>query len=144
MFMRSQILDPCCGSRMFYFDKQHKNVLFQDIREEIIELHGRKPTVIAPDCIGDFTDMEYKDESFYLVIFDPPHLKWAGQKSFMRAKYGQLNDNWPEQLSKGFTECWRVLKPGGTLVFKWSDAQIKINDVLKLFGQQPVFGNRGR
>lgn len=27
------ILDCCCGSRMFYFDKSDSNVLFTDIRE---------------------------------------------------------------------------------------------------------------
>ncbi|HHZ8299539.1 TPA: SAM-dependent methyltransferase, partial [Proteus mirabilis] len=26
------ILDMCCGSRMFYFDKQDDHVLFNDIR----------------------------------------------------------------------------------------------------------------
>lgn len=27
------ILDPCCGGRMFYFDKQNPHVLFCDNRE---------------------------------------------------------------------------------------------------------------
>jgi len=28
------ILDPMSGARMFYFDKDHKSVLFGDIRDE--------------------------------------------------------------------------------------------------------------
>lgn len=31
--MEKTILDMCCGSRMFYFDKHDPNVLFTDIRE---------------------------------------------------------------------------------------------------------------
>ena len=31
--MKQRILDMCCGSRMFYFDKQDPQVLFTDIRE---------------------------------------------------------------------------------------------------------------
>lgn len=27
------ILDACCGARMFYFDKEDKRIVFQDIRE---------------------------------------------------------------------------------------------------------------
>lgn len=26
-----EILDACCGGKMFYFDKNNPNVLFQDI-----------------------------------------------------------------------------------------------------------------
>lgn len=31
--MKQRILDMCCGSRMFYFDKHDPQVLFTDIRE---------------------------------------------------------------------------------------------------------------
>ena len=31
--MKQRILDMCCGSRMFYFDKQDPQVFFTDIRE---------------------------------------------------------------------------------------------------------------
>lgn len=32
--MNTKILDPCCGSRMFHFDRQNENVVFGDIRTE--------------------------------------------------------------------------------------------------------------
>ncbi len=36
------ILDVCCGSRMFWFDKENKNVIFGDRRrEEHILCDGR-------------------------------------------------------------------------------------------------------
>lgn len=38
-----KILDVCCGSKMFWFDKNNKDVLFIDIREVETELcDGRK------------------------------------------------------------------------------------------------------
>ena len=29
----AEILDPCCGSKMFYYDKDSDTVMFCDIRE---------------------------------------------------------------------------------------------------------------
>ncbi len=31
-----RILDPCCGSRMFYFDRNHPDVLFGELRRETV------------------------------------------------------------------------------------------------------------
>lgn len=31
---KKQVLDPCCGSRMFWFDKNNNIVEFCDIRKE--------------------------------------------------------------------------------------------------------------
>ena len=31
--MKKFILDACCGSRMFWFQKNQPNTIFQDIRE---------------------------------------------------------------------------------------------------------------
>jgi len=127
---------------MFWFDKDNSDALFMDIRNEQFEIHGKKVNV-KPDVIGDFRDMPFDDESFYLVVFDPPHLKWAGPKSIMKAQYGQLDKStWPEDLKKGFAECFRVLKPNGTLIFKWSESQIPVKQVLELAPVQPLFGQQ--
>ena len=106
-----KILDACCGSRMFWFDREHENVLFMDNRElEDILCDGRK-LEIKPDIIGDFRKMDFPDESFQLVMFDPPHLLRAGEKSWIGKKYGKLNpETWKEDIKKGFSECFRVLK----------------------------------
>ena len=77
---------------------------------------------------------------FKLVAFDPPHLVRAGPKSWLAAKYGKLGPDWQEDLRKGFSECLRVLKPHGTLVFKWNETQIKVGEVLKLAPQPPMYG----
>ena len=80
------VLDPCCGSRMFWFDKENPHVVYGDIRKEQHELCDGRQLVIYPDMNLDFTDMPFDDESFHLVVFDPPHLERAGPKSWMAKK----------------------------------------------------------
>ena len=138
-----KVLDPCCGGRMFYFDKSNEKVLFADNRQEndFICSDGRRIT-ISPDIISDFRNMPFDDKSFKLIIFDPPHFKSAGPNSYMAKKYGKLNkDSWRADLSKGFNECWRVLDCGGTLIFKWNETQIKLREVLQCFSKKPLFGH---
>ncbi|MFI3069460.1 hypothetical protein [Streptococcus suis] len=90
--MTIRILDACCGSRMFWFDKAEPHTTYMDKREEEFEIHGKKIKV-KPDVVADFRDMPFDDETFNMVVFDPPHLLWAGQKSFMRAQYGQIESD---------------------------------------------------
>ena len=45
-------------------------------------------------------------------------------------------------LHDGFSECMRVLKPYGVLIFKWSDISISTREVINAFGQEPLFGHR--
>ena len=141
------ILDACCGSRMFWFDKQNENVLFIDKRRETVEAKdssnkkGIRVIEINPDIIADFTQIPFADESFYMVVFDPPHLKTLGETSWMAKKYGKLPGNWKEVISKGFDECMRVLKENGTLVFKWNESEIMANEVLSIIPYKPLFGH---
>ena len=89
----------------------------------------------------DFRALPYADGTFKLVAFDPPHLVRAGAKSWLAAKYGTLGQDWRDDLRKGFTECFRVLKEDGVLVFKWNETQIKLSEVLALTPHKPLFGN---
>ena len=80
---------------------------------------------------------------FYHVIFDPPHLVRAGDTAWMVKKYGKLEEeNWKQTLHDGFAECMRVLKPYGTLIFKWNETQIPVREVIEAIGQEPLYGNR--
>lgn len=140
------ILDACCGGKMFYFDKNDSRVLFQDIREvETTLCDGRKFEVI-PDVIADFTDMPYPEESFSLVVFDPPHLKYTGCKKeldgWQMVKYGSLGKDWKETISRGFSECFRVLKRGGFLIFKWNETDIRLSEILELTDAKPILGHK--
>lgn len=137
-----KILDACCGSRMFWFDKKNKNVVFMDNRQESCTLQDGRKLEVNPDVIGDFTKMPFDDETFYLVVFDPPHLLRAGKSSWLVKKYGILKDNWQDEIQKGFIECMRVLKKNGTLVFKWSEQQVRVSDILKAINVKPLFGTR--
>lgn len=105
-----RILDACCGSRMFWFDKQNPDVVFADNRELETTLCDGRKLVIKPDVKMDFRDMPYEDETFKMVVFDPPHLIHAGEKSWIGKKYGILPKDWETYISSGFDECMRVLK----------------------------------
>lgn len=141
--MTQRVLDACCGSRMFWFDKQNEDVLYMDNRQVNDVLSDGRTLSVNPDVIADFRNMPFDDDSFYLVVFDPPHLLRAGENSWLAKKYGKLNEErWEEDIAKGFRECMRVLKPNGTLVFKWNEDQIKLSEILNVIDEKPLFGNR--
>lgn len=85
------ILDMCCGSRMFWFDKLDPRALFADIRSEQHTLCDGRSLVISPDLVADFRALPFADASFPVVVFDPPHLERVGQTAWMGKKYGRLN-----------------------------------------------------
>jgi len=136
------ILDACCGSRMFWFDKSNPAVLFCDIRkEDHILCDGRKLN-IDPDVIADFRDLPFADGQFKMVVFDPPHMNQLGENSWMAKKYGRLSASWKDDIRAGFSEAMRVLEPFGTLIFKWNETQIKVAEVLELIDYEPLFGHK--
>jgi len=138
------VLDACCGGRMMWFDKKDERCLYADKRKEERSwdfYSGKKE--VKPDQIHDFRDMPYKDESFYHVVFDPPHRRNMSLKSVVGFSYGSLDkETWQEDLTKGFAECFRVLKENGTLIFKWNEVDIPLKEVLKLTTQKPLYGHR--
>lgn len=116
---KKPILDVCCGSKMFWFDKQNPEVEFCDNRTvPYHEYYPGRYIEIAPDTVSDFTSLPFDNKSFKLVVFDPPHLIRAGESSWMALKYGCLKENWPQMLHDGFRECMRVLDDYGVLIFK--------------------------
>jgi len=144
------VLDACCGTRMFWFDRKDPRAFYIDIREgeRVVDVgtkgtKGCKPLIVAPDLIADFRNLPFKDETFYHVVFDPPHFyKGAGATGKIGFSYGLLKETWREDLRLGFKECLRVLRPFGTLVFKWCETEIPLREVLCLTEQQPLYGHR--
>jgi|TARA_R100001530_G_scaffold133643_1_gene107347 SAM-dependent methyltransferase len=143
------VLDACCGSRTFWFDKKDSRALFIDNRCETWPIDigtpgtkGRKPIVVGPDVVADFTDLPFPDATFSLIVFDPPHIKREEAKGIFTKKYGVLNGNWKEMLQDGFSECFRVLKPNGTLIFKWAESDVRVSEILKLTDEKPLFGHK--
>lgn len=146
--MQQTILDPCCGTRMMWFDKHDPRVIFGDARCETVSVTdhsrgnatGTRTLRIEPDTLMDFRALPFESCQFRLVAFDPPHLVSAGPRSWLAAKYGKLGADWRDDLRAGFAECFRVLKPDGILVFKWCETQVKLRDVLALTPHKPLFG----
>lgn len=137
---KKRVLDACCGAKMFWFDKNNQDVVFQDVRRESHTLCDGRKLVISPDVLADFRNMPYEDECFFLVVFDPPHLRKIGTTSLMGKKYGRLPDDWKKMIREGFDECMRVLKPNGTLIFKWNERDIPIRTLIGVIGREPLFG----
>lgn len=134
------ILDPCCGSRMFYFDKTNPLVDFRDCRRLEKTLCDGRLLSVEPDMLGDVCCIDADDETFDLIIFDPPHLK--NGSGWQTDKYGKLPKEWKVWIHDAFEECWRVLRKGGTLVFKWNEYHIPLKEVLACFSQTPIAGNK--
>ena len=127
---------------MFWFDKDNKDTVFMDCREFEDTLCDGRLLKVEPDLIADFKDIPFPDNSFYLVVFDPPHLVRVGEDSWLAKKYGKLDSTWREDIKAGFDECMRVLKPNGTLIFKWNEEQISLQEILKTINYKPLFGNK--
>lgn len=141
-------LDVCCGSRMFYFDKDDSRVLFCDKRffsttiKDKTAKGGIRHLSVSPDIICNFTKLPFENSTFPLVVFDPPHLEKVGDSGWLSQKYGKLQGDWRNELRLGFSECFRVLKDEGTLIFKWNETDIPVSEILKLTNEKPIFGNR--
>ncbi len=135
---------------MWWWEKNHPLALYMDKREaprgSVGTLTGRPEWnpdwECRPDVLADFAAMPFADETFQMVVFDPPHLVREKQppEGFNGLKYGALHpDTEQDELRLGLSECWRVLRPGGTLVFKWAG---ELNRVKPHFPASPIVGTR--
>jgi len=127
---------------MFWFDKKDPRAVFGDNRElEDVLCDGRNLS-ITPDIKLDFRSLPFNSGHFALVVFDPPHLIYAGESSWVAKKYGVLAKTWEDDIRAGFSECFRVLRDDGVLIFKWNETQIKVSELLALTPNKPLFGHR--
>lgn len=126
------ILDATAGYRMMWFNKNHPNAIYLDQRPEC-----------EPNVIGDFTDLsQFPDNCFQLIIFDPPHFfeknGLAPETSLCR-RFGALKvETWQTDLRKAFIEFFRVLKPLGVLVLKWTNARLPSSKIIELSPYPPI------
>lgn len=148
-----EILDATCGGRSIWLpeNKDRDDTLYIDNRELEAGFHGQEGRTYAvePDDVQDFRDLPHADDSFNLVVFDPPHaMREDGMnqlKGVVTKKYGALHaETWQRDLELGFGELWRVLSPGGTLVFKFANNAVDFSKVLKLAPVEPLFGTTSK
>lgn len=137
------ILDACCGLRAFWFNKHHPNTIYIDNRIRKKGFDDFRPNFnITPDFKADFRKLPFDNNTFRLVVMDPPHIKSKGENFRMVKYYGHLNkDTWKSDIKKGFDECMRVLKNYGILIFKWNEVSIKKKELLDVIDVEPLFGH---
>lgn len=96
----------------------------------------------------DYRDLSFSDESFNLVVWDPPHLKDINEKSWFAIRYGSLcSETWQKDIKQGYQEIMRVLKPNGIMIMKWSKGKenskrcISLKEMLEILPDQPIVGH---
>jgi SAM-dependent methyltransferase len=148
-----RILDATAGTRSIWYQKHLPFVTFMDKRSKDMEIHCRgnggrrkKHVTVKPDIIADWTEpLPFEPASFDLVVFDPPHLlrERGGGIGIMPSMYGYLDRaTWKTDLRVGIRNLFCVLKDDGFFILKWSELDIPLGDVLKLFPYRPLFGTR--
>lgn len=112
----ASVLDACCGTRSMWYDRADGRALFLDNRRESLAVDvgtpgtiGRSAIVIDPNVVADFTALPFADESFHLVVFDPPHVQRHEALGAVTRRYGVLNGDWRQmlQLRRGLGEAHR-------------------------------------
>jgi SAM-dependent methyltransferase len=132
---------------MMWVNKQDPRAIYFDRRDEDYEItpnaaYPKGTTLrIRPDIQGSFTALPFPDDSFRLVVLDPPHVENLSMNSVVGKTYSKLFPNWEDELAAGFRECFRVLKLEGVLIFKWASIQIPLKRVLALSPHPPLFGH---
>ena len=101
------VYDPTYGKGGFWKKFRPINLFVDDINPE-------------KGSGGDFRDMDWADDTFDVVVFDPAYVTPGGRETSsiqtMNEAYGMdttkltLDEQW-QDIRKGMSECVRVLKP---------------------------------
>jgi hypothetical protein len=129
-----KILDLSAGNRAVWFNKNHPDTVYIDIRPEC------NPTVVAdsrllPPEIGNGYD---------LIVFDPPHVNF-GINSNLSKCYGYHTTEDIRSIIRGSAkEAHRVSRPDALMAFKWNDHDQSFVKVLGLMSEwwEPLFGHK--
>lgn len=113
-----RILDATAGNRAVWFDKNYPDAVYIDRRQF--------PKTLWLDCRWT----PFKDGSFDLVVFDPPHMA-IGPRARMARTYGHFSTREIRDLVRdAFREFHRILRPDGLVAFKWNDHDTKLDRIL--------------
>jgi site-specific DNA-methyltransferase (adenine-specific) len=90
---------------------------------ELLKIQVKTDTIIAGNSLNILQDLE--SESIDLVITSPPYFQ---QRDYRNGNLGVGNENTEEEYLKNilaiFSECVRVVKPTGSIVFNLGDKYI--------------------
>lgn len=128
-----KILDLSAGNRGIWFNKEHPDAKFVDIRPEV------QPDVVAdsralPADIGDGYD---------LIVFDPPH-KNNGPNFGMARSYGCFShEEIRSTVAETAKEAHRIARDDALMAFKWNEHSLRLSTVLGLLAPywEPLFGH---
>ena len=97
------VLDATYGNRNFWDGSAAVQVVGLDLN----------PTR-APHVVGDFRALPFRDGTFDVVIFDPPHLSYPGPRSAMGKQFGGWKNHAEMRagIAAGCREAWRVARLG--------------------------------
>lgn len=143
-----KILDATCGSKGIWYQKNHPYVTFMDKRKgyffyQYPNSPKKKEYHIEPDVVSEWKDAPWTNNTFDMIIFDPPHIIKNSEKGILSTKYTQLKpDTWRNDLRIGFKKLFDILKPDGIFILKWSECSAKKEEIFKLIPYRPLFGSR--
>ena len=145
---KQRVLDATTGGKHIWHGdmKDAQRVVFMDRRAVPPgSIEQQKNWSVTPDVQADFRELPFKSETFDLICFDPPHRVTDGgmetSSGIIEQKYGALSaQTWQSDITDGFEELWRVLRPGGVLTLKWNDATKRSNNVLEQLPETPLYG----
>jgi hypothetical protein len=129
-----KIIDLSAGSRAVWFDKNHRDALYVDVRPEV-----------KPDVVADARELPAEIGTGYdLVVFDPPHKNSAASGTMSKRNYGWWTAEQITEIIVGTAkEAHRITRPNALMAFKWNDHTRKLSSVLKLMTPwwEPLFGH---
>lgn len=128
-----RVLDVSAGNRAIWFDKQHPDAIYIDIRPEV-----------KPDFVADSRMLPAEiGEGFDLVVWDPPH-KNNGPNFGMARSYGCFShEHIRSTIANTAKETHRVCRENAVMAFKWNDHSIKLTTIVGLLSPywEPLFGH---
>ena len=145
-----KILDATCGFKGIWYQKNHPFVTFMDMRKGTVgctkntKIKNKRHKYLEPDVVSEWKDAPFPDNSFDMIIFDPPHLLKNKDSSDTNLSlcYGRLDkNNYKTVLKEGMAKLFRILKPEGVFILKWCENSDKVDEIIKLAPYPPLFGS---
>jgi hypothetical protein len=114
-----------------WFNKEYEDAVYIDLRSEV-----------KPDIVCSTEKLPFKDNVFNLIVFDPPHTNMSGN---LAKDYGKFTTREIRFLVIwGSRECFRVLKKGCFMIFKWNTHDIMLQKALSMIHSEfkILFGHK--